>query len=59
MTNNEQRPQIKLPEPVVLPDITDPVVYAALLKKAEQDMKETRRIRRNYALRQIFMPWSS
>lgn len=57
MSQDDQRPQIKLPEPVTLPDITDPEVYAALLKKAEQDMKETRRMRRNYALRQVFMPW--
>jgi hypothetical protein len=59
MTYDEHQPKIKLPEPVVLPDINDPVVYAALLKKAEQDMKKTRRIRRHYMLRQIFMPWSA
>lgn len=56
---SDDKPKPKLPEPIVLPDLRDPEVYAALLKKAKWEMEESRRMRRNYAFRRFFMPWSS
>jgi len=46
----------KLPEPIVLPDLSDDKVWADLKKKAEQCERESRRTRRKYWLHQIF-PW--
>ena len=45
-----------LPEPIVLPDLSDDKVWADLEKKAEQCERESRRTRRKYWLHQIF-PW--
>jgi len=46
----------KLPEPIVLPDLSDDKVWDDLKKKAEQCERESRRTRRKYWLHQIF-PW--
>jgi len=46
----------KLPEPILLPDLSDDKVWADLKKKAEQCERESRRTRRKYWLHQIF-PW--